>query len=376
MLTFSVNKNRSLRFDKYANELWILINANERYFRKFNGDRADEAMLETWTHMLEHRDNAYDCPLPYMKKLARTILHKSGMEIPLSAFSSNDTDDESDTSFVFDSLAEMNEGVKRCDNKVDKQSIDSVLSALYLEDPVSFEKLRFLTESMDTTSMRDSKRLFDKDSFWFSSFNNLLKSYSASMIRDCLCNFFKELNKEKQKTKFSEGVKVFDIVPMSNLIPFPSEMIDSDGILYRGKRYVLNPRKLLTSFEDVDIDHVSWSVLSNRDVIKIAYDEIIDTIIDDIMVEEGVNTPLITWCKGSYIMETLSGFKSFVNTDKSAFIDICRQEIISNIASVVKSIVAVSDRYIYATPTRKLRFNEIVFRSKQGHRYKVKIERK
>lgn len=375
MLTFSVNKNQSLCFDKYANDLWGVIVSNEKYFRKFNGDRAYEAMLETWTHMLEHRDNTYDCPLPYMKKLARTILHKSGMEIPLSAFSSNDTD-ESDTSFVFNSLAEMNEGVKRCDYKVDKQSIDSVLSALYLEDPVSFEKLRFLTESIDSTSVRGSKKLFDKDSFWYSTFNNLLKSYPASMVRDCLCNFFKDLNKDLQKTKFSEGVKVFDIVSMSSFMPFSSEMVDSDGIFYRGKRYVLTPKKLSTSFEDVDIDHVSWSALSNREVVKIAYDEIIDTIIDDIMVEEGVNTPLISWCKGSYIMETLSGFKSFVNTDKSAFIDICRQEVIINIASVVKSVVAVSDRYIYATPTRKLRFNEIVFRSKQGHRYKVKIERK
>lgn len=374
MLTFSINADRALKFDGYANQLWVLIKSNERYFQKFNGARANEAMLETWTHMLEHRDDMFTNPLPYMKKLARTILHRNNMEIPLSSFISTDSDEDgTDTSFVFDSLAEINEGVKKFDSKADRQSINSVLTALYLEDPESFEKLRFITESLDSVDLR-VKKLFDRNSNWFATFNGLLRSYSASVVRDCLCTFFKELNKEEQNMRYREGVTISSILPVDALIS-SEDMVDTDGVFYRGKRYALNSRKALTSF-DIDVDHVAWSALSGREVIKISLDEVMDSVADDILVEKGVNTPLIHWYKDSYIMESLSGFRSFVNTDRNAFIDVCRQELIYNIGAIVKSIVAVSDRYIYATPLRKLRFDTIDLKSKQGHRYKLRLERR
>lgn len=366
MLTFSLNLDENVNnmFDEYASHAWQLITKNEGYFRKFNGDRCKEAMQAVWLHVIEHRDPRYkDDLLPYIKKLARTKLRVREPDIPVSVY-----DDEGKVNYIYQELSEENKGVTLLEVEEDYKQVLYRLTVLYLESPKEFEKLRVVTQPLDKVSLSLYKRKGD----WYNNFGRLLRDYSVTIVRDCLCEFFRRLDKESSSVKFKEGIKVTSFnKPDVSLTSY----VEDDGIIYKGERYHLNPQTLRMN-RNIDLDHVFWSPSNGNTVIKVGIEDCMDSIISDILVEKGVNTPLIRWCNDSYIMRSPAGVTSPVDADRDVFIEYCFRELVLNIASHSKSILAVSDRYVYTTPPRKLGYNILELKSKQGCCYKLHIEGK
>lgn len=347
MLSFSLNDNGKL-MDKSA-EIWDLIVKNEKYFRKIHGAKADVAMQDVWWHIVCHRDRSVPVAdlASYMKRTCVTIYRTKG-DIPVSVFD----DEKGEVSMTFVKCVTPKVCEETYEDSEDMKALMRIFTSFYLIDSDKFNQIyKVLIDSRENNRAAH----LDKNDKYFNSFSKLFQQYKTSMIFDALGVFKLQISKNEQKSRIGKSTKSLNIIPFDKALLMQIEDVD---IICGNKVSRLNLSTLRMQPE-VDLDHKHWSLnCKNKGVVRICIDKYMDDIINNIIVEEGKNTPYIRWFNSSYIMTAPSGIKSSVNETRENFIEYCRKELICNLIREL-NVIGVSDSYVYALPNRKLSFKSI-----------------
>lgn len=353
MITFSLNDVSGV--DSYAALVWNTINANLGYFKKFNHDRWEEAVHKTYIAALEHRDQSYgDNILPYIKKLARTILKVKQSESAYGVYN-----EEGEISPIFATLRDYID----TDNLDGTEEIKDVFKELYLLDPESFMKLKMLFVYNDVDDVENIEMLRIRNSKFNEEFRKLLTKYGSDLTFRALYDFFVELPKlcAIRETGLTKEINLkagnFSVVEK---IPDTPLIQDMDG-----NYHYIDKTTLLTSKNP---DYFKWDIIGSSlcDILKIDISPFMDYMYEQVIVDEGVNTKHITWCGNKYKLVTPGGV-TYIGLDQHKFLSIARIELVLNLMmNNVGSIIALSPDSVYIKPTRVFQFDKIRLRFTTG----------
>jgi hypothetical protein len=346
VITFSLNNVSGV--DNHAVLVWHTINSNLGYFKKFNSDRWQEAVHKTYITALEHRDQSYgDNILPYIKKLARTILQVKQMESSVGVFT-----DEGEISPVFSVLRDY----------IDTENLDGSLELkdafkeLYLMDSESFMKLKMLYVYNDVEDVENLKAIRIRNTKLSEEFRKLIVKHGADYTFRALLEFFNELPKlcavretglTKEVLLKSGNYSVIEKIPDTPLI------VDSRG------NYHYIDKNTLTMTDNIDYLH--WDIIGTSlcDILKVDISAYMSYMYEEVYADQGINTRHMTWCGNKYKLTTPGGV-SHIGLDQDKFLSVTRIELILNLMmNNIGSIVAVSPDNVYIKPTRAFQFDKV-----------------
>jgi len=369
LISFSLNDVSAT--DSYALNVWRVINQNLGYFKKFNASRWEEAVHKTYIAALEHRDDSYGRNiLPYIKKLARTILKEKQRESSYGVYT-----EEGEISPVYYSLRDY----------IDIDGMDGVdelkdyYKELYLMDPDSFMRLQLLFQYDEASEIINLREVRLKNNPLSGEFKRLIAKYGADFTFRVLYDFFQELPSlcavretgETKEIELREGNYL-----MLDKIPDTAIIQDSRGFYYYiDKNAMTMMRDTGSSYEYVNPDYFKWDIIGSTvcDILKIDISEYMGTIYEEVFVDEGVHTKHIVWCGNKYKVITPGGVP-YIGLDRHKFLTMVRIELILNLlANGIGSIVALSPDSIYIKSPRAFKFDKIRVRTKTGKIFDLPI---
>lgn len=348
MLTFSIN--RVANSERYSLLVWQTISANLGYFKKFNGDRWEEAVHRTYEAVIKNRDDSYDNILPYIKKLARNILRVKTNE---SAF--DIMNEDGDISPVFATLRDFID----TENVGVQESIKDELKTLYLLDEESFLRLQALYKYNEVSEIPNLKDIRIKNPKLRDGIFSLVQKHGAEIVFGVLYQFYKELpmliaerqtNLTKEVTLKQSNFTVLDKIPDTPTIK------DAQGNYY----YI---DKTTLTMLDANPDYFKWDIVgssvSTCDILKIDISEYMSYLYEQVYVEEGVTTKHIKWCGNKYKLTSPAG-EVFIGLDLEKYISSARIELIINLMmNNIGSVIAISPDHIYIKPIRTFQFDRV-----------------
>jgi len=313
---------RSFGFDtreEYGNrfgEIWSEIEKNRLYFKKFCGDRADEAMQKALHHAVYHYNAEKGGLKVYLKSLAKTINSTPNKRTVCVDFLENTVTD----SYTGDSIGETNTyGAYRASD-----FSEEIIEDLYLDSDktdeiadlalVSMNMFLHLCESLKTGSMAS---IYCPDSFIRSCM--ILARKCRSFNEDCL-RIYEE---------YGNDMKLF--IRSTNVNP-DDKWVEAD-FTYINKR--ISKRVRLTDEEGVsvkDADIEPFYIRGNykgKKVVKVRYKDIYEELLD--MLDSPVSNA-IKFCIGDrFIVKTLGGSLSVANPKLYNMYDLVEKEILTNL---------------------------------------------
>lgn len=352
MVTFSVNSD--FFSDEFALTVWGEIQSNLGYFKKFNGANWEEAVQRTYIHVLAKRDNSFKEILPYIKKLARTILRTKDRE-----FSNDVVTEKGDIAPIFSSLQDHIDTTNLDGDK----GLVSALKELYLTDEKEFLTLKNIFSHNDVEDIENIKAIRIKNPKLKSAIYTLMREHGADYFFRTLNRFFYELpkltsirvtSKTKELALKSPNFDLLDKIPDTPTIK------DKDG-----KNYFIDKTTLTMKRNP---DYFDWDIMgiSMCDILKIDLEPFMSYIYEEVFVDEGISTRHISWC-GDKFRVTTPGGVSHVGIDRDKFINSARIELILNlISSNVGSILALSPDNLYVKPTRAFKYDKVRLRFQTG----------
>lgn len=357
MMTFSLNKTSGS--DEHAMRVLETINRNLGYFKKFNASRWEEAVHRTYITALEHRNDTYSDVLPYIKKLARTVLKVRQTETPFGVY-----DEEGEISPVYFSLVDYID-----DERVDDYTpIKESFMELYLLDPENFSKLAGVFKYEDTIPKDVLKDLKIRNETLIREFKRLVFWYGADMVFMALWEFFKELphlcSERKNSIKeilLKEGKPLY----LNKISDIPT-IRDAEGSFYYIDKNLLQMVKV--GGKERNPDYFKWDIIGNTvsDILKLDISEFMAYIYEEVFVDMGCNTKHITWCGHKYRLTTPGGV-AYIGLELDKFIEVVRKELVMNLlANNLGYIVAISPDNIYFKPSRVFNYNTLRLRFKTG----------
>lgn len=341
MLTFSLNNDGDAQF---ASHVWEVINKNKGYFQKFNPFTWHEAMQRTYLYVIGHRNDRYTDILPYVKKLARTIMKRKSKESTYSVFT-----EEGEISPVFTVLQET----IGTDNLDGREPILDTFKELYLLEPQEFMKMQLIFTHDDPEEVKATK---NKNSQLAEEMRRLITKHGSEYVFSTLYMFFGKL---PEYTRHRETNQMKTIkVKKSN---FTALQRISDKEIIRcsdGQRYGIDKTSLTMA---IDPDLVAWDIIgtSSCDILKIDISPYMDYIYQQVFVEQGVHTHHIEWCDNKYKLTTPGG-TDYICLDPSKFVESVRVELLLSLMnSNVGTIIAVSPESLYVKPTKVFQYDKI-----------------
>lgn len=354
MITFSVNPNHSS--DKYFALVWEVINKNLGYFKKFNGERWEEAVHRTLEVALRSRDDRYDDITPYIKKLARTVLRERTRESTFDILN-----EDGDISPIFAKLRDYID----TDNVDVIGEIKDVFKELYLLDEVSFLKLENLFKYNEVTDIPNLKDIRVKNQKISDEMFNLVQKYGVELTFKALLEFFKELPflVEERRTNLTKEV-VLKQGNFSVLDKIPDTATIRD---IHGNYHYIDKNTLMM---ERNPDYFKWDIIgsptSTCDILKIDISPFMSYMYEEIFVDEGVTTRHIKWCGNKYKLTTPAGVVH-IGLEREKFISIVRIELIVNLMmNNIGTVVAISPDNIYIKTTRAFQYDKIRVKFKTG----------
>lgn len=362
MITFSLNDISAS--DAYAMNVWKTINENLGYFKKFNTTRWEEAVHKTYITALDHRDDSYGRNiLPYIKKLARTILKEKQKESAYGVYT-----DEGEISPVYHSLRDYID----TDNMDGADELKDIYKELYLLDPESFMHLKILFVYDDVTEIENLKDLRLRNNPLGAEFRRLIAKYGADFTFRVLYDFYQELPQlcAVRETGLTKEIEMKEgNYLMLDKLPDTAIIQDSKGFYhYIDKNTLTMAKDTGSSSEFSNPDYFKWDIIGSSvcDILKIDISGYMDYLYQEVFVEEGVSTKHITWCGDKYKLTTPGGVPH-VGLERDKYMSIVRIELILNLlANNVGSIVALSPDSVYIKPTRSFKYDRIRLKMKTG----------
>lgn len=353
MLTFSLNDISGT--DTYSALVWDTIRRNLGYFKKFNSDRWQEAVHKTYITALDHRDSVYgDNILPYIKKLARTILMVKSNESSFSV-----TDDEGEIHFVFTTLRDSIDA----DHLDGTDELKDIFKELYLIDTESFLKLKTLFIYDDVDGLTNLKDLRIRNKRLSLEFNKLLVKFGSDYTFRVLYEFLTELPvlTKERVTSLTKDIELSDgNIALVGRIPDTPLIQDTKG------DYHFIDKTTLTMASNPD--YFKWDVVGNTlsDILRIDISPFMTYMYEEVFVDQGVSTRHIAYCGNKFRLTTPGGV-SHVGLDKDKFLSIARIELILNlISNNLGTLVALSPDNIYIKQTRSFQYDRLRLHFKTG----------
>lgn len=353
MITFSVNDTAGA--DMYSALVWETISSNLGYFKKFNGERWEEAVQKTYLSALEHQDASYEGNiLPYIKKLARTILKVKTNESAFGVFT-----DDGEISPVFSSLRDF----------IDTDNLDGVaelkdnFKELYLMDSESFMKYRNLYEYNDISDIENLKDIRVRNQQLNDEFRKLVVKHGSDFTFRALYDFFEELPKltAARETNLTKEV-LLKAGNFSAIEKIPDTPLIQDS---KGNYHYIDKNTLTMSSNP---DYFKWDIIGTSlcDILKIDIEPFMSYMYEEVYTDEGVSTRHITWCGNKFKLTTPGGV-SHIGLDQDKFMSIARIELILNLMmNNIGAVVAVSPDNIYIKPTRAFQFDKVRLKFQTG----------
>lgn len=342
MLTFTLNSVDGS--DAYATKVWDTIMGNLGYFRTFNGVQWHEAVQRAYIIALDHRDINYEGSLlPYIKKLARTVLKVKSYESAYGVYT-----DEGEISPVYHSLTSYID----TSNLDDTSEIMPYFEELYLLDSESFMKLKSLYIHDDVDSVENLKSLRIKNQDFNNTLRSLVTKYGSDFTFKALYEFFQELPYLIDE----RGTHVVQEITMRKCNYSALKKIPDTPLIVDDKnRYHMIDKNTLTMSLNPDYD--DWDIVgtSTADILRIDISPYMDYMYLETFAPVGVNTRHLTWCGSKYRLETPGGDRH-VSFDKNKFINLVRIELVVNLLMEnIGTIVALSADSVYIKPTRSFK---------------------
>lgn len=321
-------------------ETWNEIQKWKYYFYKFAGTNAEEAMHLTLVHTLTHYDGVGNLSA-YIKKLAREIAKESGKVVPVDFMEQTLADSEEDMEVgvrinTGKAPSFENQIINEMTTKYDK--IDIQLLALEFLD-----KFVLLCESLrnhDTTT----------------------KYYPEIFISTCLnlSRKYEDFN-NLCLTLYDEYQD--DIEWFLGLDDNLGDWKETDFSLIRSsvsKRILLMNEDTEEPCEDADNEVLYIKgALKGRRVYKVRYYEIWDRLCDLVDAYETNECKFIMG--DNYILRTLGGSYSVLNSDLYNFYDLIRDEIATNILYITNSkLLNIGTQCVYILATDEINLPKII----------------
>lgn len=354
MLTFSIN--RTALADRYSMLVWQTINDNLGYFKAFNKERWEEAVHKTYETAVKGRDDRYEDIVPYIKKLARTVLKVKSLE---SAF--DIMNEDGDISPVFATLRSFID----TDNVDVIKDIKDTYKELYLMDEESFLKLAVLFEYNDVSDVPNLREIRIKNPSLNDSMFALIRKHGVELTFGVLSEFFTELPAliAERRTNLTKEVTIKQCnFAVLDKIPDTATIQDNHGVYHYIDKNTLSMAN--------NPDYLKWDIVgtssSTCDILKIDISSYIAYIYEETFVEQGVSTRTIKWCGDKYKVTTPAG-EVYIGLDLEKFISICRIELIINLMmNNIGAVVAISPDNIYIKPLRTFQFDRIRLKFQSG----------
>lgn len=352
MMTFSLNSVTGV--DSYSAMVWDAINSNLGYFKSFNKDRWEEAVHRTYITALEHRDDSYGDVVPYIKKLARTILQIKQNE---SAYSVQTDDGE--IAPIYYSLTDH----------IDTENLDGsaelvdTFKELYLLDTESFMKLKEMFKYNDVADIENKKAFKIRNARFGQEFRKLVEKFGADFTFKVLYDFFRDLP-ELCSTRQTGLIK--DITLKVGNFDMLEKIPDTPLIVDQNNNYHYIDKNTLTMLPNPD--YFVWDVVgpTSCDILKVDISPLLNYLYEEVYTVQGLSTRHITWCGDKYRVTTPGG-DSYIGLDREKFIQFVRVELILNLMmNNVGAIVAISPDNVYIKPTRAFQFDTIRLRFTYG----------
>jgi hypothetical protein len=353
LITFSLNDVSGS--DTYAVRVWTTINSNLGYFKKFNNNRWEEAVQKTYVTALEHRDSTYgDNILPYIKKLARTILKVKQTESAFGVYT-----DDGEISPIFYSLRDFID----TENLDGADELKDTFKELYLMDSESFLKLKQLFQYNDIGDVENIKAFRVRNTKLSEEFRKLVVKHGADYTFRALYDFFNELptliafrntGSVKEVTLKGGNFSVVEKIPDTALIQD-----------IRGNYHYIDKNTLTM---DENPDYIKWDIVGTSlcDILKVDISAYINHMYEEVFVDQGVNTRHISWCGNKYKLVTPGGV-THICLEQEKFMSVVRIELILNLMmNNIGSIVAISPDNVYIKPTRAFQFDKVRLKFQTG----------
>lgn len=361
MLTFSIN--RVVGTDAYSAKVQNTINSNIGYFKTFNGASWEEAAQKTFVYALEHRKAEYQEDLtPYIKKLARTILRKSGNTESIYSI----TTDDGEIAPVFLGLQDHID----TENLDGNQALLDTFKELYLIDSDSFNRLKLMFQYDAPDEIENLKDLRVRNPKITEEISKMLLKHGSDYTFRSLFQFFQMLPSlvEVRETHLTKEVLIregnFSVLER---IPNTPSIVDNNG------RYHYIDKITLTM--DSNPDYYKWDIIGTSlcDILKIDFSEYMNYMYEEVFVEQGVSTRHIQWCGDKYKVTTPGGTE-YLGLEFDKFLNTVRIELLLNlIESNVGSIIAISPDNLYVKPTRTFQFDTIRVKCQSGKIFDLPI---
>lgn len=362
MLTFSLNSYSAN--DQYAIKVWRTIQSNKRYFMKMNPNGTwEEAMARSFIWAVEHKNEYYASGdiLPYIKRLARTIMYTKNPEDPHSTMNESGS-----VSFVYSGLTETitptTSGYSR--------EIKDVFKDLYLMDKESFLSLKTLFQYDNFEGANKNKKPAIRNKEFSQEFHSLINNYGAEAVFSTLFSFYEEL---PEISSHRENLAVREIKlkklkkDMSTAIPQTDTIVNATG-----KTFGIQSDLTMNT----NPDYFKWSLLSSnsQSVVRLDISPYMDYIFEQVCVEEGVHTRHIEWCGDRCRMVFPDG-TAYIGKDTDKFIEKARSILIFNLlADNVGKLVAVSADTLYFQPSRGLKAGKLRIKLATGKSMDLRLE--
>lgn len=312
-------------------ETWNEIQKWKYYFYKFAGTNAEEAMHLTLVHTLTHYDGVGNLSA-YIKKLAREIAKENGKVVPVD--------------FMEQTLADSDEDME-VSVRVNTGKAPSFENAVVNEMTVKYDKVDIQILALEFLDkfvlLCDSLRNHDTTT----------KYYPEIFINTCL-----ELS-DKYEDFNNLCLELFDeyqddIEWFLGLDENIEDWKETDFSLIRNsisKRVLLMDEDTEEPCKDADTESIYLKgSLKGRKIYRINYYDVWDRLCDLVDAYETNECKFIIG--DNYVLRTLGGSFSVLNTDLYNFYDLVRNEIVTNILYLTNSkLLNVGSRCVYILST-------------------------
>ena len=281
------------------------------YFVRFNNSSADLAMQRTLHHALLHYQDDGDL-VPYIKKLARTIMINNDKTVPSEFMEATIVDTAEDiVTTVLDKVLEGS-----FINKIHSMVVGYMHYFLVLCE--SIKSQNSLTSYFPSEFKRECNRLAKLDSNFVPLCLDIYDKYGQE-IRDFLeCE---TLERTWRETDYSS-----------------LELYASKRVKFVDKRgTVLDIDKCMQSDLDTE-DLYIVGKLANKRIVKIQYDEVWDTMCE--LIDSDKNNEMKFTVGSTTTIRTLGGSWSVLNPVLDHEYELCLDEIVTNL------IIATKGRYL------------------------------
>lgn len=338
-------------------EVWREIEKNKRYFLKYCGDDADEAMQRVLIHTLTHYNPDKGSLKYYILALAKNILRRNNKICFVDFLEQTVQEDMEEVNI---SGSNKNKGVMS-ENVSD--FADDLVNDIYLSEDRYSDVAELALLQMDMFLML-CDALINRDSS--------TRYYSDSFIKSCLkiskkCNNFNELC---LRIYYEYNIEMKD---------FLSKDMDKYGtwkeadFVYIGKR--TSKRVILVdnygnTITDADKEYFSIKGnISGKKIVKVGYNSIYEKILS---LVDSDNTNCMKFFIGNqYIVRTLGGSHSIINPPLYNIYDLVLAEIVTNLLRDIDGILlCVGSENLYclcnenkniAIPDRRVRGIDLHF---------------